>query len=208
MPVLERAGLIHLQARDSECSGCEAVQEVPLKLLPGVPVKPVLSGDSPFLTGQEACGADGAAALEPGGPLPAFAVRAHDAFGNLAIPSSSLSWAIEVASPGISPNPAVAAPDMQGIATLLNGTVARGVQKDSDWTCAAAIQVAACAPPAAVGMEAALQAAAAQPLEGLKLLLAPSTAPASLSLTFQDVELPFDDTVEGAEGKRVFNVRP
>lgn len=182
------------------------VQDIAVKLLPGVPVKPVLVGDDPFLTGP-VLEEHHALALEGGVPIPVFSVRAHDKYGNVCIPSPALTWSISTESAGISPNPALASPDTSGVATLLNAQIARNVAKDEDWTVPVCISVTPAATEAAEGMDEIIQAAAdaQSKLEGLKLLLAPSTGPHSLAMCAGDNDIEFEDSPEA--GKRVFNVR-
>lgn len=182
------------------------MQDVAIKLLPGVPVRPVLAADGPFLRGTVS-EEHHASELEGGAPIPAFSVRAYDKYGNVCIPSPALTWSISTESLGISPNPAVASPDMSGVATLLNARVARNVTKDEDWTVPVAISVAATATQTAEGMEEIIKGAGdeAVKLEGLKLLLAPSTGPHSLSMYVGDTDVAFE--VNPETGKRVFNVR-
>lgn len=182
------------------------LQDVAIKLLPGIPVRPALADDGPFLTGT-VCEDHHESALEGGAPVPPFSVRAFDMFGNVCIPSPALTWSIATESPGISPNPAVASPDMSGVATLLNAQVARNVSKDDDWTVPVSISVIATPTETAEGVDDIIQdaGAAAVKLQGLKLLLAPSTGPHSLSLCVGEQELTFEDNPE--TGKRVFMVR-
>ena len=187
-------------------SWMQCVQDIAIKLLPGVPVRPVLAGDGPFLA-VAACDEQHASALEGGAPVPAFSVRAYDQFGNVCIPSPALTWSISTESLGISPNPAVASPDMSGVATLLNARVARNVTKHADWTVPVSISVAATPTQTAEGMEEITRSAegATVKLEGLKLLLAPSTGPHNLYICLGDNDVPYQDDPE--TGKRVFKVR-
>ena len=187
------------------------MQDVPIKLLPGVPVRAALLGAGPFLSATDPVSEEQhTCALEGGAPLPPFSVRAYDKHGNVCIPSPALTWNVSTQSPAISPNPAVAAPDMSGVATLLNARIARNVTKDADWTVPVSISVAAAPAQGAEGLEEILGSAGAAQnegkLEGLRLLLAPSTGPHSLGIFVGDDEVPFTDDPE--TGKRIFNVRP
>lgn len=181
---------------------------LPFKLLPGVPVKPVLGPDHPFRLGPvpEDIGED--ALLEPGAALPPFNVRAVDAHGNPCVPSPSLQWTVELRSEAVTPCPGVGAPDACGAAALQNVRVAHGVKKSEDLSVPAEVRVVPVA--AAEGLAAAVaQAEAARvPLADLRLLVAPSRAPAAMTVIREEDELPFE-VVEGPDGdsRRAYQAR-
>lgn len=186
-------------------SDTEAVQVLPVKLLPGVPVTPVLGPEHPFHTGPVLDNLGEDALLEPGSALPPFSVRAADAYGNTCVPSASLSWSVELHCDAVTPCPGVAAPDGGGAAALQNVQVAHGVKKAADWGVVAELRVFAAA--AAEGLAAAVAAAEAVPLSGLRLLVAPSRAPTAMTVILDESELPFE-MVDGADGepRRTFQV--
>lgn len=183
------------------------LQTIPVKLLPGVPVTPVLGDGHPFHTGPVPDDIGEEALLEPGSALPPFTVRARDAYGNTCVPSASLQWNIELHSEGITPSPGVAASDASGAAALQNVHIAAAAKKGVDWSVPAELRVVAAA--AAEGLQGAVAAAEVEVVAGLKLLVAPSRAPAAMTVMLDEHELPFE-VVEGAEGesRRAFQVRP
>eukprot|EP00892_Ulva_mutabilis_P012666 jgi/Ulvmu1/9772/UM056_0012.1 len=173
---------------------------IPVKLLPGVPVEAVLGPDNPFHTGPvpEDVGED--ALLEPGAALPPFTVWAADAHGNPCVPSLSLQWKVELRSATVTPCPGVAAPDALGAATLHNVHVSHGVKKAADWSVPAELWVVPVAVAEGLAQAAAEAEAAAVPLGDLKLLVAPSRAPAAMTVIRDEDELAYR-VVEGPEGE-------
>lgn len=178
---------------------------LPVKLLPGVPVTPVLGLEHPFHTGPVPDDLGEDALLEPGSALPPLTVRAVDTHGNTCVPSACLQWSVELHCDAITPCPSVAAPDGGGAAALQNVHVAHGVKKAADWGVAAELRVVPAA--AAEGLAAAVAAAEGAPLSGLKLLVAPSRAPTAMTVILDESELPFE-MVDGADGepRRAFQV--
>ena len=137
---------------------------VPLQLLPGPPVSAVLEPGHPFLLHGLSPQGSQAVKVEPGAVLPAFSVKAKDAWGNLCVPSANLSWSAQVHSAAIKPSPVQAAPHASGAALVQNASTAKRVQKDADGGVAATLQVVPTAHVA--GLEGAVQAAKARAEEG------------------------------------------
>lgn len=171
-------------------------------------MRPVLGPDHPFHSGSVPEDVGEHALLEPGSALPPFTVRAVDAYGITCVPSASLQWRVELQSDAVTPCPGVATPDASGAATLQNVHVAHGVKKAADWSVPAELRVVPVAAAEGLAGAAAEAAAAVEGLGDLKLLLAPSRAPAAMTVIREEDELPFK-MVEGAEGesRRAYQAR-
>jgi hypothetical protein len=150
--------------------------------------------------------------FEPASPLPAFSASALDALGNVCLPSPALTWAVEVHSEGIAPNPSYAAPDMSGISNVHGIQAARCARKGADGSCAVAVRVAAASQ--VPGLAAAVAAAADMAVGvegtvggGFSVLLAPSDAPMELLASKGSQDMLFDDVVTDKMSRRVFHVR-
>ena len=199
--------LLSQRAGDIEFQGAVA-QALPLQLLPGVPVTAELQPGHPY----EAAGGLGDTSqvpvFEPGAALPAHAALARDALGNICVPSRALTWQIEARSAGLTPSPTFAAPDASGVATLHGVHAARGAKKDRTGGCAVSVRVTPATQVA--GLQAAVEAAAEAPgaESGLRVLLAPSDAPAELMVDVDGTLLQHTDEKRDGVTERVFSVCP
>lgn len=183
----------------------DGMQSLPLQLLPGPPTRAILQAGHPFDASLPGTESQEIPSFEPGTAIPPFAIVATDVFGNVCIPSPSLTWSIEVRSVGLSPSPMCLAPDLTAIATFQRVHAAHGAKKDARGGCPVDISLVPLSQ--APGLQIAVESAKSEAESStFRILLAPSDVPAELTLQLGGMELPYVDADLDGVTRRVFQV--
>jgi hypothetical protein len=181
------------------------VQSIPMQLLPGAPTRVSLQAGHPFEESAPGLETKAVPSFEAGAAIPPFAVLATDAFGNVCVPSPSLTWSIEVHSIGLSPSPMCFAPDLTAATTVQGMHATHGVKKDAKGGCPVNISVVPVSQ--ALGLQTAVNSAKPKAESAVfRILLAPSDVPMELTLQFGGTELPYADVDHDGITRRTFQV--